>query len=178
MSEFDDTLEQHSDWCGDGYRCTGWRTNGKPCRAICRYVPPERFWPGFSDRCVHHVDGLDRRSREIARIAWDAGAAEPEKLTPCDRARMLEEIRRAEQARLAAVRLSGSAPMDRTSRFANGATGRQGGQGGQLTFGFARPLSQRLEEPPRLEPGPRPTISNAVDPPAVKTEGRPTTWPA
>jgi hypothetical protein len=176
MSELDDNPfplidDVYHEWLECGRRCTGTRTDGKPCRAICRKVAYEWFWPGTSDRCIHHADGLDCRSREIANIASKSEAATLEKYSPFHRARKLKEIRRAGQARTAAVRRSASSPVEPTSRRANGAMG-------QLTFAFAaspaaqqppgfgtgpRSLAAQLEEPPQLEPGPKPTVSNAIE---------------
>ena len=91
MSELDDNPfplidDVYHEWLECGRRCTGTRTDGKPCRAICRKVAYEWFWPGTSDRCPHHVDGLDLRSREIADIASRSDAARPEKYSPFHRA--------------------------------------------------------------------------------------------
>jgi hypothetical protein len=65
----------------------------------------------------------------------------------------------------------GSPPEGWPAWCGNGDTDRHGRRG-QSPSGFAASLAAQLEQPPRLEPGPRPTLSNAVDPPAVKTEGR------
>jgi hypothetical protein len=55
-------------------QCTGTTVIGGPCRATVSRVKLADFWPGVSDRCVHHVDGLERRSRTIAAIAGSSGA--------------------------------------------------------------------------------------------------------
>jgi hypothetical protein len=162
MLEAEDTRtteDLYYDWSGSYCQCTGTTVKGEPCGATCKHkLDFDEFWPGVTDRCVHHVDELDRRSRDIAWVAQKTGADPVESLRPIERAKRLEQIRRA--------RLRERPPARRTGRAF------------QATFGFARPLWRRLEEPPRLEPGVRATKSNAVDPPAVKTAGRAAPWPA
>lgn len=166
--DFDDALalcteDQYSLWSVASYwpwRCQGITKAGVLCQAICRKIKLEEYWPGVTDRCIHHIDEMARRTRDIARTARRTGAADVEALPPYERHHRLKRIRRAEQARLAAVRRSASSPTERTSRRGSCATGRQRGQ---LTFAFAASLAAQLEEPPRLEPGTRVPVSNAVD---------------
>jgi len=55
-------------------RCTGIRTNGKPCTTLLplRKVA-EDPWPGVTDRCQYHEDGIELRSRQIADVALGCG---------------------------------------------------------------------------------------------------------
>jgi len=175
--DFDNVFDSEDEYwfwseaCHPPWKCRGFTRAGEPCNATCRKVKFEEYWSGVSDRCVHHVDEVARRARDIARTARRTGAADVEALLPYERHHRLKEIRLAEQARTAAARRSASSPVEPTSRRANGATG-------LLPPGFAAPLAakqppgfgsgprslaDRLEEPPQLEPGPKPTLSNAIE---------------
>ena len=121
MSEFDDNPfplidDLYHAWLECGCRCTGTKTDGKPCRAICREVPYPWFWPGTSDRCTHHVDGLDRRSREIADIASKSGAAKLEIYSPFHRARKLRGNPPRREPEEPPVRRSASSPVEPASQ--------------------------------------------------------------
>jgi len=146
MSEFEDidfddvftTDDEHWFWSEASHppwKCRGFTRAGQPCNATCRKVKLEEFWPGVSDRCIHHIDELARQNRDIARIARRTGAADVEALPPKERhhrlkeirlaeqAQQLEKIRRAKQARTAIARRRASPPVEPTSRRGNGATG-------------------------------------------------------
>ncbi len=108
-------------WSGDGRRCRGTTSKGTDCRAICSDVEIESFWPGVSDRCIHHVDEAARRDRELARIAKRSGAADAEALQPAERRK---EIHRATQATRPRVKRSDPDPVESTSADDTSALGR------------------------------------------------------
>jgi hypothetical protein len=158
----------------NGHReCNGTTKSGQPCQNLCGVDKDyyDEFWPGVTDRCRYHIDEVARRTRDLARIAGRSGADPVESLQPPERKK---QIRGAGKAGRRPVKRSGSTSVEPASRRANGTTGRLR----QLTFGFAaapaalqppgfgpgpRSLTAQLDEPPRLERGPRPTVSNAVE---------------
>lgn len=113
MSEVDDidwialdsneTEELFLAWMDSGCQCTGTTTTGKRCRARCKKVGVSNdFWPGVTDRCIHHVDELDRRNFQIATIAWQREADDIESTLALERIRLMEIARcRARERRSA-----------------------------------------------------------------------------
>ena len=175
-------------------RCTATNAAGERCGCVSVRCPRrERPWPGVTDRCFHHVDELARRTRDLDRIAERSGADPVESLEPPERKKQIRPARkrtppavkrseppptehtcqhdRDEEPTWDDVLAiledwqqgRGSCPEGWPPGYGDDDTDHQAGQR-QLMFPFAASLSQRLEEPPRLEPGPKATKSNAVVP--------------
>ena len=68
-----------------GCQCTGTTKAGHPCRARVSCGACADFWAGVSDRCLYHIDDVEHRSMEIARIARRSGAGEVEALATSSR---------------------------------------------------------------------------------------------
>lgn len=156
MSELDvtrSTEELFDQWTASKFRCTGKNRHDKQCGNFCDAADYLAFWPGVSDRCGCHVDGLAERTAQIARIARESIADPVDTMWPDERVARIEylrrrkkrkqEIYRARQAKLAVAKQSEPPPIEPTSSVRDGATGRQDGQ---LTFGFA--ASPAAKQPP------------------------------
>ena len=93
------TEDQYSLWSVASYwpwRCQGITKAGVLCQAICRKIKLEEYWPGVTDRCIHHIDEMARRT-VTSPGPHGNGAADVEALPPYERHHRLKRIRRADK---------------------------------------------------------------------------------